>query len=424
MSILPFRALDTCTHLANAPSAPSVGHCNTMGTASTMNAMAEALGMTLPGSSAIPAAYKERGQCAYETGVRVVDMVRADLKPSDILTRKAFENAIRVNSAIGGSTNAPIHLNAIARHIGVDLTNDDWYDVGFRIPLLLNMQPAGEFLGEDYYQAGGAPAVMAQLLQAGHLWADAMTANGKPMGDNVRGATVRRPEVIRPFDDPLRPDAGFINLTGSLFDSAILKTSTISPYFRRQFLSDPADPNAFQGRAFVFDGPEHFRATVDDPALGIDDRSILVMRGCGPVGFPGAAETVNMRPPNYLINKGCEGLPCIGDGRQSGTSPSPSILNASPEAAAGGNLALLRNGDVIRVDLNTRRVDLLLSEDEIKTRRDKLEAEGGYKYPESQTPWQELYRAETGQLDEGMVLKRAVKYLNVAERCPVPRHSH
>ncbi|KAF4121215.1 dihydroxy-acid dehydratase [Geosmithia morbida] len=404
--------------------APSVGHCNTMGTASTMNALAEALGMALPGSSAIPAAYKERGQCAYETGVQIVEMVKNDRKPSEILTRKAFENAIRVNAAIGGSTNAPIHLNAIAKHIGLELNNDDWYEVGFNIPLLLNMQPAGEYLGEDYYQAGGAPAIMAQLLEAGHLWADALTVNGKTVGENVRGTVNKLPNVIRPFADPLKPSAGFINLSGSLFDSAILKTSTISPYFQKQFLSNPESPNAFEGKSFVFDGPEDFRANIDDPALGIDDKSILVMRGCGPIGFPGAGETVNMRPPNYLIDAGCEGLPCIGDGRQSGTSASPSILNASPEAAAGGNLALLRHGDVIRVDLNTRRVDLLLSDEEIKDRREKLDAQGGYKYPESQTPWQELYRAETGQLDEGMVLKRAVKYLNVAERCPVPRHSH
>lgn len=395
-----------------------------MGTASTMNALAEALGMTLPGSSAIPAPYKERGQCAYETGLQIVEMVRADRKPSDILTRHAFENAIRVNSAIGGSTNAPIHLNAIAKHVGLDLTNDDWYNVGFKIPLLLNMQPAGEYLGEDYYQAGGAPAIMSQLLEQGHLWPDALTVNGCTVEENVKGRVSKLPDVVRPFSNPLKPNAGFINLSGSLFDSAILKVSTISPYFRRKYLSNPQDPNAFEGKVFVFDGPEDYRKKIDDPALGIDEKSVLVMRGCGPIGFPGAAETVNMRPPNYLLNAGCEGLPCIGDGRQSGTSASPSILNASPEAAAGGNLAILKNGDIIRVDLNTRRAEILIPEGELEKRREKLEASGGYKYPDSQTPWQEIYRAETGQLSEGMIVKRAAKYLKVAERCPVPRHNH
>ncbi|KAL6859968.1 hypothetical protein ACO1O0_003992 [Amphichorda felina] len=395
-----------------------------MGTASTMNALAEALGMALPGSSAIPAPYKERGQCAYETGLRIVEMVRADRKPSDILTRQAFENAIRVNSAIGGSTNAPIHLNAIAKHMGLELTNEDWYRVGFEVPLLLNMQPAGQYLGEDYYQAGGAPAIMAQLLEAGLLWPDALTVNGRTVEQNVRGSVSKLPDVIRPLSNPLRPNAGFINLSGSLFDSAILKVSTISPYFHQKYLSNPKDPNAFEGRAVVFDGPEDYRKNIDNPSLGIDEKCVLVMRGCGPIGFPGAAETVNMRAPNYLLAAGCEGLPCIGDGRQSGTSASPSILNASPEAAAGGNLAILENGDTIRVDLNTRRVDVLLPEGEVARRREKLEASGGYKYPESQTPWQELHRRETGQLSEGMILKRAARYLSVAEKCPVPRHNH
>lgn len=395
-----------------------------MGTASTMNALAEALGMALPGSSAIPAPYKERGQCAYETGQQIVEMVRADRKPSEILTREAFENAIRVNSAIGGSTNAPIHLNAIARHIGLELTNDDWYRVGFEVPLLLNMQPAGQYLGEDYYQAGGCPAIMAPLLDKGLLWPDALTANGRTIGENVRGTVSKLPDVIRPFSKALRPNAGFINLSGSLFDSAILKVSTIGPYFQQKFLSNPRDPNAFEGRAVVFDGPEDFRRNIDDPSLGIDDKCILVMRGCGPIGFPGAAETVNMRPPNYLLKAGCEGLPCIGDGRQSGTSASPSILNASPEAAAGGNLAILESGDTIRVDLNTRRCDVLISAAEMRGRRERLEVAGGFQYPASQTPWQEIYRQETGQLSEGMIVKRAAKYLNVAGRCPVPRHSH
>ena len=284
-----------------------------MGTASTMNALAEALGMALPRSSAIPAPYKERGQCAYETGLRIVEMVRADRKPSDILTRQAFENAIRVNSAIGGSTNAPIHLNAIAKHIGLELTNEDWYRVGFEVPLLLNMQPAGQYLGEDYYQAGGAPAIMAQLLEAGLLWPDALTVNGRTVEENVRGSVSKLPDVIRPLSNPLRPNAGFINLSGSLFDSAILKVSTISPYFHRKYLSNPKDPNAFEGRAVVFDGPEDYRKNIDNPSLGIDEKCVLVMRGCGPIGFSGAAETVNMRAPNYRLAAGCEGLPCIGD---------------------------------------------------------------------------------------------------------------
>lgn len=395
-----------------------------MGTASTMNALAEALGMALPGSSAIPAPYKERGQCAYQTGLQVVEMVATNRKPSNILTRHAFENAIMVNSAIGGSTNAPVHLNAIAKHVGLELTNEDWDQIGFHIPLLLNMQPAGQFLGEEYYLAGGAPAVMAELLEAGHLWPDAMTANGKTVGDNVRDKFAKLRHIIRPFADPLLPDAGFIHLGGSLFDSAIMKVSGISTHFRQKYLEKPEDLNAFEGKVIVFDGPEEFRKRIDDPDLSIDENSILVMRGCGPIGFPGAAETVNMRPPSRLIQAGIRALPCIGDGRQSGTSASPSILNASPEAAAGGNLALLRNGDVVRVDLNTRRVDLFLSDAEWWERRKKLEANGGYDFPKSQTPWQEIYRNETGQLDKGMILNRAAKYQKVIESFPAPRHNH
>ncbi|KAL4893433.1 dihydroxy-acid/6-phosphogluconate dehydratase [Aspergillus ambiguus] len=407
-----------------ASGTPSVGHCNTMGTASTMNALAEALGMALPGSAAIPAPYRERGQCAYETGLRIVEMVHADRKPSDIMTRAAFENVIVANAAIGGSTNAPIHINAIAKHIGVDLSLDDWDRLGFHIPLLLNMQPAGELLGEEYFRAGGLPAVMAELLDAGKVKADALTCNGRTMGENVRGKHTWDRRTIRAYNAPLLADAGFLHLRGSLFDSAIMKTSVISEAFRKRFLEDPADPNAFEGRVFVFDGPEDYKERLEDPSTDIDDRSILVMRGTGPLGFPGAAEVVNMHPPGRLIRQGVTSLPCIGDGRQSGTSGSPSILNASPEAAAGGNLALLQDGDRLRVDLNKRRVDILISAEELDKRRAAMEARGGYAAPESQTPWQEIFRKETTQLSEGMVLGEAVKYQRLAQRYDQPRHNH
>ncbi|GKZ17897.1 hypothetical protein AbraIFM66951_006916 [Aspergillus brasiliensis] len=404
--------------------APSAGHCNTMGTASTMNALAEALGMALPGSAAIPAPYRERAQCAYETGIRIVEMVHSDRKPSDIMTREAFENVIAVNTAIGGSTNAPIHINAIAKHIGVDLSLDDWDRLGFHIPLLLNMQPAGELLGEEYYRAGGLPAIMAELLDAGKLNADAVTCNGHTVAQNVRGKHTWNRRMIRAYDDPLLKDAGFLHLTGTLFDSAIMKTCVISEPFRQKFLENPADPNAFEGSVVVFDGPEDYHRRLEDPSTPIDDTSILVMRGAGPLGYPGAAEVVNMHPPGRLLREGVKSLPCIGDGRQSGTSGSPSILNASPEAAAGGNLAILRDGDRLRVDLNQRRVDILVSADELQKRKEELEASGGYNMPESQTPWQELFRKETTQLSEGMVLREAVKYQRLAQRYPEPRHNH
>src|SRR5690606_1823161 len=386
-----------------AASAPSVGFCNTMGTASTMNSLAEALGMQLPGSAAIPAPYRERGQMAYETGRRIVGMVYEDLKPSDIMTREAFENAIVVNSAIGGSTNAPIHLNAIARHLGVPLDNDDWQRIGHHIPLLVNLQPAGDYLGEDFHHAGGVPAVVAELLKAGLLpHPDVMTANGRTLRENCAAAENLDTDVIRPASDPLKQNAGFINLKGNLFDSAIMKTSVISDEFRERYLSDPEDPEAFEGRAIVFDGPEDYHARIDDPALEIDERCILVIRGTGPIGYPGAAEVVNMRPPDYLIKKGVTALPCIGDGRQSGTSGSPSILNASPEAAAGGGLALLRTGDRIRIDLRKGTADMLVSEEELASRRADLSAAGGYACPENQTPWQEIQRSMVDQLAEGM----------------------
>jgi dihydroxy-acid dehydratase len=406
-----------------AASAPSIGHCNTMGTASTMNALAEALGMSLPGCAAIPAPYRERAQIAYDTGRRAVEIVLEDLKPSDILTRAAFENAIVACSAIGGSTNAPIHLVAIARHVGVQLSTDDWQTVGYDVPLLVNMQPAGEYLGEEYYRAGGLPAVMNELLAAGRLHGAARTINGRTMAENVSPAKTTNPRVIRPYDQPLKAQAGFKVLHGNLFDSAIMKTSVISEEFRRRYLSDPKDPNAFEGRAVVFDGPEDYHHRIDDPALGIDEHTVMFMRGAGPIGYPGSAEVVNMQPPAALIRRGLRELPCVGDGRQSGTSGSPSILNASPEAADGGGLALLRTGDRVRIDLNKGTVDMLVPPAELVERSSALKQSGGYDYPASQTPWQEIQRAMVDQLAGGMVLVPAVKYQRVAQTY-VPRDNH
>jgi dihydroxy-acid dehydratase len=406
-----------------AASAPSIGHCNTMGTASTMNAMAEALGMSLPGCAAIPAPYRERGQIAYATGVRAVEIVREDLKPSDILTRAAFENAIVACSAIGGSTNAPIHINAIARHIGVALTIEDWEKIGYDVPLLVNMQPAGLYLGEDYYRAGGLPAVMRELHAAGRLHGDALTVSGKTVAKNVAQAKVCNAEVIRSYDKPLKAQAGFKVLRGNLFDSAIMKTSVISEEFRKRYLSNPKDPNAFEGRAVVFDGPEDYHRRIDDPTLEIDENCILFMRGAGAIGYPGSAEVVNMQPPAALIKKGVTSLPCIGDGRQSGTSGSPSILNASPEAAADGGLALLETGDRVRIDLNKGSADILITPAELAARRTNLKMNGGYRYPPSQTPWQEIQRAMVDQLGSGMVLEPAVKFQRVAQKW-VPRDNH
>ncbi|KQS48975.1 MULTISPECIES: IlvD/Edd family dehydratase [unclassified Sphingomonas] len=407
-----------------ASSAPSTGYCNTMGTATTMNSLAEALGMQLPGSAAIPAPYRDRQEVAYRTGKRIVDMVSEDLKPSDILTKEAFHNAIVVNSAIGGSTNAPIHLAAIARHIGVDLPIDDWQTHGHKVPLMVNLQPAGEYLGEDYYHAGGVPAVVAELMKQGLIHEDAMTANGKTMGDNCRDATIEDERVIRPFATPLLQDAGFIVLRGNLFDSAIMKTSVISPEFRARYLSNPADPEAFEGPAVVFDGPEDYHHRIDDPSLGITTDTLLFMRGAGPIGYPGAAEVVNMRPPAYLIREGVHALPCIGDGRQSGTSGSPSILNASPEAAAMGGLALIRTGDRVRIDLGKGTADVLISAEELAERRRTLTAAGGYAFPGSQTPWQEIQRATVGQLQTGAILEGAEKYQRIAQTMGLPRDNH
>jgi dihydroxy-acid dehydratase len=404
-------------------SAPSVGHCNSMGTASTMNALAEALGMSLPGCAAIPAPYRERAQIAYETGVRVVEIVHEHLRPADILTRKAFENAIVACSAIGGSTNAPIHTNAIARHVGVKLSIEDWEKVGYDVPLLVDMQPAGKYLGEDYYRAGGLPAVMQELLKAGRIHGDADTINGKTMGENVRHAKIQNLNVIRRYAKPMKKQAGFKVFKGNLFDSAIMKTSVISEEFRRRYLSNPKHPNAFEGRAVVFEGPEDYHRRIENPSLKIDERTLLVIRGVGPIGYPGSAEVVNMQPPAALIKKGIAALPCIGDGRQSGTSGSPSILNASPEAAAGGGLAQLQTGDRIRIDLAKGRADILVSKAELARRRAVLEKRGGFEYPASQTPWQEIQRAMVDQLADGMVLKPAVKYQRIAQKS-VPRDNH
>ncbi len=406
-----------------ASSAPSIGHCNTMGTASTMNALAEALGMSLPGCAAIPAPYRERAQIAYDTGRRAVEIVLEDLKPSDIMTRQAFENAIVTCSAIGGSTNAPIHINAIARHVGVAVSMDDWEQVGFDVPLIVDMQPAGKYLGEDYYRAGGLPSVLHELMCAGRINADALTINGKTIGDNAREARAMDADVIRPYNAPLKAQAGFRVLTGNLFESAIMKTSVISEEFRERYLANPDDPEAFEGRAVVFEGPEDYHSRIDDPALGIDEQAILVMRGVGPIGYPGSAEVVNMQPPAALIKRGIESLPCLGDGRQSGTSGSPSILNASPEAAAGGGLALVTTGDRIRIDLRKGRVDVLVSERELETRRAALQHAGGFAVPDSQTPWQEMYRATVKQMATGQIIQGADEYRRVAQTS-VPRDNH
>ena len=407
-----------------ASSAPSTGYCNTMGTATTMNSLAEALGMQLPGSAAIPAPHRDRQEMSYRTGKRIVEMVHEDLKPSDIMTKDNFINAIRVNSAIGGSSNAPIHIGAIARHVGVPLDITEWQTEGHDVPMLANLQPAGDYLGEDFYRAGGVPAVIGELMKKGLIKTDAPTANGKSIGENCADAHTLNEDVIRPIETPLMDAAGFTVLSGNLFDSAVMKTSVISEDFRKRYLSNPDDPEAFEGTAVVFDGPEDYHERIDDPALAITEKTILFIRGTGPIGYPGAAEVVNMRPPAYLIQEGIHALPCVGDGRQSGTSGSPSILNASPEAAVGGGLAILRTGDTVRIDLKKGRADMLISDDELKARYAQLEAEGGYKYPAHQTPWQELQRGVVDQLSKGAVLKPAVEYQRIAQTKGLPRDSH
>ena len=399
-------------------SAPSLGHCNTMGTASTMNAMAEALGMSLTGCSAIPAPFRERMAMAYQTGRRIVEMVHEDLKPSDILTREAFENAIVVNSAIGGSTNAPPHLQAIARHAGVELHVNDWQTVGFDVPLLLNMQPAGKYLGETFYRAGGVPAVMGELRKAGRLHEGAMTVSGRIMGANLEGWASRDLEVIRTVADPLRENAGFLVLSGNLFDSAMMKTSVISPDFRQRFLSVPGREGVFEAKAVVFEGPEDYHERINDTSLRIDDETILFIRGVGCVGYPGSAEVVNMQPPDALLRAGINHLPTVGDGRQSGTSESPSILNASPESVVGGGLALLRTGDRVRLDLNACRLDALVPEADWAARR------ADWVPPDlhHQTPWQEIYRTHVGQLADGGCLELATAYHKVGRDLPRDNH--
>ena len=400
---------------AAAASAPSLGHCNTMGTASTMNAVAEVLGLSLPGCAAIPAPYRERGQMAYLTGRRIVEMAYADLRPSQILTRASFLNAIAAIAAMGGSTNAQPHLVAMARHAGVEITPSDWMKYGRDIPLLVNMQPAGKYLGERFHRAGGVPALLCELLRAGRIDGGALTVTGKPIAENIRGRETIDREVIKPYEEPLQKDAGFLVLSGNLFDFAIMKTSVISEEFRKRYL---AQGGAFEARAVVFDGSTDYHERIDDPSLGIDERTILVIRGSGPLGWPGSAEVVNMQPPRALLARGITSLPTLGDGRQSGTSDSPSILNCSPESAAGGGLAWLRTGDKIRIDLNAGRCDALVSDEEIARRKKSAPPP----IPESATPWQEIYRSTVGQLDSGAVMELAVKYRGVASK--TPRHNH
>ena len=396
----------------------SPGYCNTMGTATTMNSLAEGLGMSMPGCAAIPAPLSERGEMSYLTGLRIVDMVKEDLTPSKILTREAFENSIVLNSAIGGSTNAPIHINAIARHVGLELEIEDWEKVGFKIPMLVNLQPAGKYLGEDFHRAGGVPAVMNALLKAGKLHNNALTVNGKTVADNYDATATKDIDVIRTFMKPMIENAGFIILKGNIFDSAVMKTSVISDTFRSQYLSNPDSKNVFEVRAIVFEGPEDYHSRINDPQLNIDVDCILVIRGCGPVGYPGSAEVVNMQPPDRLIREGILELPTLGDGRQSGTSGSPSILNVSPESAVGGGLALLKTGDILRIDLNHGSMNVLLDESELKKRRKNLKSV----IIEHQTPWQEIYRDTVGQLSQGGIIELAAKYRKIKKT--IPRHSH
>ena len=399
-------------------SAPSDGHCNTMGTASTMNSLAEALGMSLTGNANIPAPYRERGQMAYKTGLRIVDMIEDDLTPSDVMTRESFENAIVVNSAIGGSTNAQWHITAIARHVGIELETDAWQNVGYDIPLMANIQPAGEFLCESYHRAGGTAAIMSELLNNDKLHGNVMTVTGKKLFENLKGIKIKDEKVITPFKNPMKQKAGFIVLKGNLFDSAIMKTSVISKSFKDKFLSTPGKEGILEGRAIVFEGSEDYHDRLNDKSLKMDENSILVIRGAGPVGWPGSAEVVNMQPSDELIKKGVTELPCIGDGRQSGTSGSPSILNASPESATGGGLAWLKTGDTIVIDLNKFTANMLVSDKEIEERKKN----GVPTFPDSQTPWQEIQRKYVGELADGAVLENAVKFQKVKKSLPRDNH--
>jgi dihydroxy-acid dehydratase len=403
-----------------AASASSAGHCNTMGTALSMNSLAETLGMSLPGCAAIPGPHKERGWMAYRTGRRIVEMVHENLRPSDIMTKPAFENAVVAAAALGASSNCPISMIAIARHMGVDHTLEDWQRLGPEIPLLVDVQPAGRFLGEGFFRAGGVPAVLRELLAAGKLHGDAMTCTGKTLAENLLPPVAVDREVIRAYAEPLKERAGYVVLSGNLFDSAVMKISVIDPEFRSRFLSDPAHPNVFEGKAVVFEGPEDYHARIEDPALGVDDHTVLVIRNCGPVGYPGSAEVVNMQPPAALLKQGVNTLPTMGDGRQSGTSGSPSILNVTPEAAVGGGLALLKTGDAVRIDLNTRQVDVLIPDAELLARRQ------GWKAPdlENKTPWEQIYRSMVGQLGTGACLEPATLYLNIVETRGESRNNH
>lgn len=403
-----------------ASSAPSVGHCNTMGTALSMNSLAEAVGMSLPGCAAIPGPYRERGWMAFATGKRIVEMVAENLRPSDILTRPAFENAVIAATALGASSNCPIHMIAIARHMGVDHSLADWQRLGADVPLLVDCQPAGRFLGESFHRAGGVPAVMKELLSAGKIDGRVMTVTGKSVAENLSEVPTPDRAVIRAYAEPIKEAAGYVVLEGNLFESAIMKTSVIDETFRSRFLSDPAKPDSFEVRAVVFEGPEDYHARIDDPTLGVDERSILVIRNCGPVGYPGGAEVVNMQPPAALIKAGIDTLPTLGDGRQSGTSASPSILNVSPEAAVGGGIALLRTGDRLRIDLAKRRVDLLIEESEMQQRR------AAWRAPvlENKTPWEEIYRGSVGQQSHGACLEPATQFLNILETRGESRHNH
>ena len=399
-------------------SAPSDGHCNTMGTASTMNSLAEALGMSLTGNANIPAPYRERGQMAYRTGLRIVDMVKEKLTPSKIMTREAIENTIIVNTAIGGSTNAQMHLTAIARHMGIELETEAWQKIGYDIPLMANIQPAGKYLCESYHRAGGTAAIMSELLKHKKLNGTVLTASGKTLAENLKGIEIKDHDVITPYNKPLMERAGFIVLKGNLFDAAIMKTSVISDNFRSKFLSKPGKEGVLEGKAIVFEGSEDYHNRVNDKNLNMNENSILVIRGAGPVGWPGSAEVVNMQPSDDLIKKGIKELPCIGDGRQSGTSAAPSILNASPESAVGGGLAWLKTGDMIKIDLNNYTADMLIDEEEIEKRK----LDGVPPYPESQTPWQEIYRKNVGQIDKGAVLEDSVKFQDIKK--DLPRNNH
>ena len=403
-----------------AASASSAGHCNTMGTALSMNSLAETLGMSLPGCAAIPGPHKERGWISYNTGRRIVEMVHENLRPSDIMTKAAFENAVVAAAALGASSNCPISMIAIARHMGVDHTLEDWQRLGPEIPLLVDVQPAGRFLGEGFFRAGGVPAVLRELLAAGKLDGDVMTCTGKTLAENLERHTDVDREVIRPYGEPLKERAGYVVLSGNLFDSAVMKISVIDPEFRSRFLSDPEHPNVFEGKAVVFEGPEDYHHRIEDPALGVDKHTVMVIRNCGPVGYPGSAEVVNMQPPATLLKHGVNALPTMGDGRQSGTSGSPSILNVSPEAAIGGGLAFLQTGDRVRIDLNERKVDVLIPEAELAARRQAWRAPE----LENKTPWEQIFRSMVGQMGTGACLEPATLYLNILETRGESRHNH